>query len=550
LLIAAALWHESAVLVVLVVASVVGLALLWPYRRNPSGKAVALSLVLGIAAGNAWLFRTNAEDAFITYRYALNLADGHGPVFNLGERVEGYSNFLWMALLAAVHAATGLEIEYTARALGLVAALGTILLTYRLVVMVTHDVGLGLLAGLLLGCTGSFAAYGVSGLETPLFALLLVGMVCCLLRPALLAAGLLAALAIMTRPDGLVLVAPVVVWLFATASGGTRDRLGSVARFVVPLFAVVGPWTVWRLAYYGHLVPNTLAAKTGGLAIVDQAHEGLKYVNGFVLGTLPLLAVGGLVIAMPFVASRRPRFSETHALLLALVGTLTLFVIAAGGDWMVAWRLLAPAVPLLIAFFASFWNENAGAWRTRESRAAPIVCGIAAIVLLATSFSNADMIPRVRIWSEQVDALAQQGDWFRGALGGSLIATYANGALSYHAGPSIEIIDMLGLTDEHIARHGKRLTTPGIAIGHRAYDDRYVVHRRPDVVVFSGGGFSPFPTCGVQPAFTGSYVGKAFRFTKGNETGAYVNLLLRADEADRLTEKLLRQPGAMVADCP
>ena len=42
------------------------------------------------------------DDAFITFRYAQNLAGGHGPVFNQGERVEGYTSYLWMILMAAV----------------------------------------------------------------------------------------------------------------------------------------------------------------------------------------------------------------------------------------------------------------------------------------------------------------------------------------------------------------------------------------------------------------------------------------------------------------
>src|SRR5438046_1501989 len=42
------------------------------------------------------------DDAFITYRYAENLARGLGLVYNPGERVEGYSNFLWTLMMAVV----------------------------------------------------------------------------------------------------------------------------------------------------------------------------------------------------------------------------------------------------------------------------------------------------------------------------------------------------------------------------------------------------------------------------------------------------------------
>lgn len=108
---------------------------------------------------------------------------------------------------------------------------------------------------------------------------------------------------------------------------------------------------------------------------------------------------------------------------------------------------------------------------------------------------------------------------------------------------------MLGLTDEHIARHGKRLHKPDISVGHRAYDTGYVVRRRPDVIAFTGGGFSSAPNCGVLPDFAGRYLGRVFQFSDGNETGSYVNLLLRSDEADRLTDELLRQPGVSLGSC-
>ena len=44
------------------------------------------------------------EDAFISFRYAQNWALGHGPRYNLGDQlpVEGYSNFLWVAVCPVV----------------------------------------------------------------------------------------------------------------------------------------------------------------------------------------------------------------------------------------------------------------------------------------------------------------------------------------------------------------------------------------------------------------------------------------------------------------
>lgn len=53
-----------------------------------------MALLLGLAACELALGLCVQEDAFISFRYARNLVDGHGLVFNPGERVEGYTNFL------------------------------------------------------------------------------------------------------------------------------------------------------------------------------------------------------------------------------------------------------------------------------------------------------------------------------------------------------------------------------------------------------------------------------------------------------------------------
>ncbi len=56
----------------------------------------------------AWMNRFVLDDAFISYRYAAHAADGHGFVWNVGEAVEGYTNFLWTWLLSI---ALRLELE-------------------------------------------------------------------------------------------------------------------------------------------------------------------------------------------------------------------------------------------------------------------------------------------------------------------------------------------------------------------------------------------------------------------------------------------------------
>ena len=255
----------------------------WPrIATSRSWEIGALLATLTLSITHQVLFSTLAEDAYITYRYSLNLADGNGPVFNVGERVEGYSNFLWMVLLALPRTVADVDIVLLARALGVVCTLGALIMLHLLVRRVTGNGSAGVLAAMLTAGAGSVAAYGPSGLEAPLFTLLVLAVAYAAIadRPAL--AGALAALATMTRPDGAVVA--VVVWLWLLA----RHRWRAPVLFAAAALLLAAPWTAWRLAYYGHLLPNALAAKSG-LDLSWQLYSGWSYLVGFLAAFQALL---------------------------------------------------------------------------------------------------------------------------------------------------------------------------------------------------------------------------------------------------------------------
>ena len=117
------------------------------------------------------------DDAMISMRYARNLAEGHGLVFNPGERVEGYTNFLWV-LLAAVAIKLGLDPLLTTRIVGVACALAVMFFCTRFVARSTSSSPiLILLVPLLLAANSAFALWSQAGLETMLFTfLVLVGL--------------------------------------------------------------------------------------------------------------------------------------------------------------------------------------------------------------------------------------------------------------------------------------------------------------------------------------------------------------------------------------
>ena len=142
----------------------------------------------------AWFL---CDDAFISFRYALNLVEGHGLVFNAGERVEGYTNFLWVLELAALWKVFGLRPENAAPWLSVACTIGTLA---AVVWWAASFPGLrqrGLVIWMALGllCTSAtFAVWTSSGgLETRQFTLLVVVAVVCLTVHSGNRRGLLAA---------------------------------------------------------------------------------------------------------------------------------------------------------------------------------------------------------------------------------------------------------------------------------------------------------------------------------------------------------------------
>jgi hypothetical protein len=521
--------------------------LAWP--RITAGRrwqVGTLGGVLVLAFVHMWAFATLAEDAFITFRYSLNLAQGNGPVFNVGEKVEGYSNFLWMVLLAGPKAAANVDIVTTARVLGVVCALAAVVLVYLLVRRITDNGAAGVLAATVTACVGSFAAYAGSGLETPLFVLLVLAALWFVLTDHPLVAGLFGTLATMTRPDGVVVTAVIAVWLLARAIrlGGRRQFLWFVGSAIVS----VAPWMIWRVVYYGgYLLPNAVAAKSGG-GLGFQLTSGWAYFLGFVgVTSVLLLMVPAAMFAL--ISGRRTIEARTQWSIWLFFGIstcYTLFVIATGGDWMPAWRMLVLPLPLLACGVLASWAVAQPLLSTKR-RITPVLVATLGVLLLWESVYSPAMKTAIDQWHQEVDQLTEIGDWLGQHLPhGTTIATFANGSLSYHVGTDVTVVDELGLTDSFIARHGLRRTT-GI-IGHLAYDNDYVVHvRQPVIVLTTGGGFVATPSCYVAPDYAQDYAPLLYQLGNNQE---WVTLYVRKDRVADVTGWFAPDPVYHQAACP
>jgi arabinofuranosyltransferase len=435
----------------------------------------AVCLFVMAAMGAPFLDHT-VDDAFISFRYADNLASGLGLVFNPGERVEGYSNFLWCLLLAPL-ISLGIDPVLAARALGILSAIALLAGVVRFAPRPEALPGLVWLAPLLTAGSPALAVWTTGGLEAPLFAALVVWSVGLAveglgreeLAPA---SALLAAVAALTRPDGLGVFLVLVV-LLAWAQRSQRNHLRDLGRWSAWFAAVYLPYFAWRLIYYGDLLPNTFHAKVGfGL---DQVVRGLDYYAGFLSESgwwllLPLLG-------LPWCRDERSRL---------MVGGMALgwgsYVALIGGDGLPMYRFLVPILPL---FYLLLAHGVVGILERFTPTGAMRLLATLLLALITTRAALPAFGGPSALYVEQdrreVAAWVEMGRYFDAlATGDESIAVIAAGAVPYYS--RLVAIDMLGLNDRTIARREVPALGRGQA-GHEKFDVDYVLDREPTFVL-------------------------------------------------------------------
>jgi arabinofuranosyltransferase len=516
--------------------------------------ATAILLFHGI-----FYFHYTADDAYITYRYASNFAHGHGLVWNLGQWVEGYTDFIWVLAIAGAMKA-GADPVLAGRWLGfglsVVVAGGVYLLSTRLLDGVAGRAA-GLVAALLLSTCGTWAVWATAGLEAPLFAALALASVLLHIReqrrPRIPASGAVWALVAMTRPDGLLLVAVSGAFKLGEATARTlrpgRPRWRalivepvSLAIWGVGFVALFVPYFAWRYDRYGWLFPNTYYAKVG--ASFDQYTRGLDYLAAFsqeYAGWLLLL----VPLAIALTAIRRAPALYVLALVAAWMG----YVVYVGGDSLARFRFLAPILPLaypLVAASGAALIAPLTLDRKRWMVEASASLAVASLLAFNLHASAADFaLPKERL---AVTQRVEMGRWLHDNVPQSTtIAVIPAGAIPYESG--LRTIDMLGLSDEHIAH--RDLPLGEFPAGHEKYDSQYVLDQRPDIILLTDAlqtvawSESDYLTldAGVIPAridmlkqqrLWDEYAARSVRLPGG----LWFNLLVRRDAEDVIAKTL------------
>lgn len=401
------------------------------------------------------------DDAFITFRFAEHLAEGHGIVWNVGEDpVEGPTSMLWV-LLMAIPALLGIPVPGFAKALGLAAGAASIVIVYAYARRRGCQRPVATAAGAIMALSPSFVLIALQGMETSVAGLLaLLATIAALAAtreptpPRLIATSLSLLLAVLARPDLAVYGAGLLaatVWRLARRDVDEAKRaLGYTLAFLVVPGLV---YMALRWSYFGYPFPNAFYIKQTD-SFTNVYYGGIN-VFGFLTVVIgPLLALAAWRLAGDENADATLARLSPPLTGAALFLPLWLFMAPVQGY---AYRFQMPIVaPLALTMALAVrrlphWEQLRGAsvdWR----RAQPwLAVALAVMLVLFPLHSIRSVGDTQRLHSSQDRIAAGQALAPLEDTDARMFVTEA-GAVPYYSG--WEAVDLLGLTNETIAHEG------------------------------------------------------------------------------------------------
>jgi arabinofuranosyltransferase len=507
---------------------------------------VAQALVLAapvawiLAVG--WTHRYMTEDGFIYLRVVRQVRAGNGPVFNAGERVEAFTGTLWVAVLSIADLVTPVRLEWLAVVLGLGGTAAGIAMSlagarrlWRGHITGGFFVPLG--AAVFVAVFPAWA-YATSGLETGLVFAWLGGCFWILAawsggRGELsLVRALVLGLGWLVRPE-LVLFSAAFVALAVVVHWREHRRRRSV-QLLATAVALPVAYQLFRMGFYGSVVPNTAIAKEGGSGVWDRGWRYLRDFTGPYWLWVPAagLAAGGYLPLSAVLARQHDRRSALVVATFVAGGALNvLYVVAVGGDYHHG-RLFLPALFALCAPVAAV--------PVGRRQVAGVVVAVWALVAvlwlrpdqyegdnwLANGFLTTREFGLVTTDDFGWGRSGQYRDWYTGPgyyhetgivrypqvdtplradLDLPFGAFWGIGVSAYSMGTDFHVLDQLGLADSFTAHLGREPSQQARLPGHeKPLPSPWLAARvtpagtRPDPTAFSSQFFEP-----MIPATTG-----------------------------------------------
>lgn len=448
------------------------------------------------------------DDAYISLEYAKNFAQGNGLVFNIGQRVEGFTSFLWISILT-IPFMLNINPEIFAQVLSISFGVLNLILTYFLSRVIVgkyknKDVNsyFHFVPVIMLMISGTFYYWAVSGMETTLYTFsCMLGVYYYLIRNKrivyLYLSIIFLTLAFLTRQEAAIIIGIFILDFIIEQLRNNNYILNFKklfsAKLIIFLSIFIIPTVIFilfRFSYFGYLFPNTFYAKTGITS--DYLSAGLQYTGAFFEKYL----LYGSIFILPIFLLIKREYREKIILLYAIIFSYIIYIIFVGGDVLAMHRFFIPTLPLIYVLFTRFLLYFLG-WLSINFKNKILTVSIATLILFAVtlnihlnSYDEAVKMSRKEqglTYSMKSIALAMKN---KKKIKGEqiLIAASTVGALKYFS--DCEVLDMLGLTDKYIAHNPspiKAISEYNTGWKEKNYNVNYVLSQKPDYIIFSTG---------------------------------------------------------------
>jgi arabinofuranosyltransferase len=389
------------------------------------------------------------DDAWIHQTYARNLALRGEWAFISGQPSAGSTSPLWSALLVPGYW-LGLAPYLWTYLLGWAALLGVGLAGWR-IFLVFHPgkPGLAIAAGLFLTLEWHLVWAAASGMETLLFALLVLIVLSCLVAgyKKWWVYGLLVGVSIWLRPDGITLAGPVLLLIFVTEKGW-KGRLLEAIFFGLCVLVLALPYLGFNFSLSGAWWPNTYFAKQAEYAIYRQLPLWQRFLQQ---AGLLLIGPGALLLPGFFIVSVRALRLRNWAALAGviwLIGYLIIYALRLPVTYQFG-RYVMPVMPVYFLWSLAgiaYWVKpvEPKPWKRILGRS-----WVAALVFVLLGFwaigANAYARSVAIIETEMVDSAR----WIaQNTPSGALIAAHDIGALGYFG--QRRLLDLAGLVSPEV----------------------------------------------------------------------------------------------------
>ena len=442
------------------------------------------------------------DDAYITFRYARNLLDGHGFVYNPGERVLGTTTPLYTLLLAGLAPVSRTrDFPVLALAVNAVAGAASAVLLYRLGQRFSGRRAIGAAAALLWALAPYSVTFAIGGMETDLtLALILAAFLAHLeRRPRWMAAC--AALAFLARPDTLIASGPLFLDLWLSR----RRFPWREAALTVGLLA---PWIVFATLYFGHPLPASIAAKSAVYRLPPTAdlvrllqHFATPFFEFRLLPPLGIVVLFALYVGLATLGGLSACRSDRRAWPVAVYPLAYSAVFAVANPLLFRWYLSPPLPAYFLLILTGVWTLSRDlarlARRTHLPTPQPETASGSTPIAAVTLFTAAALVLTLNAWvlhpDHGPDRPAPEMAWFElerlyeraadvvraQAQEGDTLCAGDIGVLGYRTG--LPILDTVGLVTPRASAHYP--ADPAIYVINYAIPAELVLDLDPDFIV-------------------------------------------------------------------